>query len=92
MTTFLEYTFKSIYAQLKKEEIRIRKITPHGLRHTHATILISNGVPPVTIADRLGNTPEMINNVYSHSFKELEDKAVTAFNESLAAGAKIGAN
>src|SRR5690625_3864265 len=52
------------------------------------------GIPPKTIADRLGNTVEMIYNVYSHSFKELEDKAVVAvaFSESLASGAKIGAN
>ncbi|WP_212950465.1 tyrosine-type recombinase/integrase [Siminovitchia terrae] len=47
---------KSIYAQLAKGEINIRKITPHGLRHTHVMILIMNGLPPKTVADRLGNT------------------------------------
>lgn len=33
----------------------------------------------------------MINTVYSHSFKELEEKAVTIFSESLASGTKMGA-
>lgn len=88
----LNYSFKTIYEQLTKDKINIRRITPHGLRHTHASILINNGVPPKTIADRLGNTVEMIYNVYSHSFKELEDKAVSAFKQSLLNGAEIGAN
>lgn len=85
------YVFESLYNHLKKNNIKIKKITPHGLRHTHATILINNQVPPKTIADRLGNTVEMIYNVYSHAFEDLEDKAVLAFNESLSSGAKFGA-
>lgn len=84
------YSFRRVYEQLKKEDIHINEITPHGLRHTHATILINKGIPPKTIADRLGNTPEMIYNVYSHSFKEFEDKAVQAFGDTLI-GAKVGA-
>lgn len=84
------YSFKRVFEQLKNDDIHINEITPHGLRHTHATILINKGIPPKTIADRLGNTPEMIYKVYSHSFKEFEDKAVQAFGDTLA-GAKIGA-
>lgn len=86
----LFYLFNSLYKSMEQEGISIPRITPHGLRHTHATVLINNGVPPKTIADRLGNSVEMIYRVYSHSFKELEDKAVSAFNDSLF-GAKIGA-
>lgn len=36
------------------------KITFHGLRHTHATILLNAGVNPKVIAERLGNTPAMM--------------------------------
>lgn len=86
------YLFKRIYKQAEKNGINIKQISPHGLRHTHATILINLGIPPKTIADRLGNSVEMIYNVYSHSFKEFEDKAVSAFSESLSNGATIGAN
>lgn len=39
---------------MEKDNIKIKKITPHGLRHTHATILINLGIPPKTVADRLG--------------------------------------
>ncbi|GGN59545.1 site-specific integrase [Oceanobacillus indicireducens] len=89
-TNSVPQAFDAIYKYMKKDEINVRRITPHGLRHTHATILINNGVPPKTIADRLGNTVEMIYKVYSHSFKELEDKAVSTFIDVLN-GAKPGA-
>lgn len=55
-------------------------ITAHALRHTHATILISNGVDVITIADRLGNTPQMILDVYAHTFEELQLKSVDTFS------------
>ncbi|PAV29264.1 recombinase XerC [Virgibacillus profundi] len=74
----INYSFKVI---LKKT--KLKKITPHGLRHTHATILIGQRIPVKVIADRLGNTPNMILEIYSHSFKELEEESVTAFGESL---------
>ncbi|WP_025848734.1 site-specific integrase [Paenibacillus ehimensis] len=90
------YSFKRIFKILEKEKAPIREISPHGLRHTHATILINQGIPVKTIADRLGNTPDMIHNVYAHSFKEYELKAVSAFSGSLtfggASGAASGAN
>ncbi|MGM0815683.1 MAG: tyrosine-type recombinase/integrase [Bacillota bacterium] len=46
----------------------LKKITVYGLRHTHATILISKRIPDKVIADRLGNTPPMINYIYIHTF------------------------
>lgn len=62
-------------------EITTKSITPHGLRHTHATILIGQRIPLKTIADRLGNTPEMVLKVYGHSYKELEEESVTVFGQ-----------
>lgn len=86
-----KYLFDRIYKKLEKEEIAIKRISPHGLRHTHATTLINVGVPPKTIADRLGNTVEMIYRIYTHSDNELEERAVSAFSESIESGANIGA-
>lgn len=60
-----------------------KRITPHGLRHTHATILISQRIPVKVIADRLGNTPQMILDIYGHSFKDLEEESVQAFGQAL---------
>ena len=62
----------------------------NGLRHTHATILIGRRIPVKVIAKRLGNTPQMILNIYGHSFKDLEEEAVEAFGEALKAAAGGG--
>ncbi|WP_342538387.1 tyrosine-type recombinase/integrase [Sporosarcina sp. FSL K6-1540] len=65
------------------KETGMKSITPHGLRHTHATIMLSKGIPLQTIADRLGNTPMMILRVYGHSLKELEIESVKTFNDAI---------
>ncbi|MCS1390634.1 tyrosine-type recombinase/integrase [Lysinibacillus boronitolerans] len=67
--------------------------TIHGLRHTHATILMNNSIPVKAIAERLGNTLEMIHTVYGHILQEMEAQTVSVFSESLKAiGAKNGAS
>ncbi|MDM8100974.1 tyrosine-type recombinase/integrase [Oceanobacillus oncorhynchi] len=85
-------TFSTINYGLKRaiEVGNLKSITVHGLRHTHATILMNKGVISKVIAERLGNTPEMIDKVYGHILKETENKAVEVFGESL--GAVSGAN
>ncbi|WP_192598517.1 tyrosine-type recombinase/integrase [Sporosarcina limicola] len=69
------------------------KITIHGLRHTHCTILLNRGRNVKVIAERLGNTPAMVYNVYGHVLKESEQESVTLFSQSLEpSGANFGAN
>ena len=60
-----------------------------AVRHTYATNLKNNGIPVKEIAERLGNTPELIYTVYGHILKEMEAQTVSVFSESLKA---IGAN
>lgn len=67
-------------------------MTLHGLRHTHATILLNSGIIVKVIAERLGNTVEMIYTIYGHVLKELEEKAVDLFAEILASEANFGAS
>ena len=86
------YSFGRIYKKLQNEGVAINRVTAHGLRHTHATILINQGIPVQSIANRLGNTPDMILSIYAHSFREFELKAVSAFSDSLISGANSGAN
>lgn len=78
----LANTLKRVLDNITKKS-SLKRITPHGLRHTHATILIKQRVPVITIAERLGNTPEMIYNVYGHSFNELEKESVQLFGEAI---------
>lgn len=70
----------------------LKSINVHGLRHTHATILVNLGLPTKVIAERLGNTPRMIDKIYGHVLSESEDKSVRLFSKSLELGAVSGAN
>ncbi|WP_353616261.1 tyrosine-type recombinase/integrase [Clostridium sp. 1xD42-85] len=44
----LNKAFESLF-----DGLEIKRITPHGLRHTHATILIKNRIPVIEIAQLL---------------------------------------
>lgn len=61
----------------------LKTTTTHGLRHTHATILLSQNQHVTVIAERLGNTPQMIWDTYGHNYKALEEESVNAFSEAL---------
>jgi integrase len=42
------------------------RVTPHGLRHSFATAALKARVPVEVVAARLGNTPRVVQEVYSH--------------------------
>ena len=51
-------------------------VSIHSLRHTHATILISSGVPITTAAKRLGHTTAATTTkVYAHTIASVDAKA-----------------
>lgn len=68
---FAIYDRKTITKYLQKYCLRagIKPISPHALRHSHATLLINQGVPINAIAERLGHTPAMTLNIYAHCYK-----------------------
>lgn len=76
-------TAKIMYKSI--QGTRLPKITLHGLRHTHCTILLNRGLNVKVIAERLGNTPKMIYEIeiYGHVLKEMEEASVAAFSQSL---------
>lgn len=59
------------------------EITPHGLRHTFASILIANKIPVVTVAKIIGDHPATVNNVYAHSLQRTEEETVDLFDRIL---------
>ena len=62
----------------------LKKITPHGFRHTHAALTIKTGVDPVNAAKRLGHaSSQMTLDTYSHSTVAGEKKAITKFVDYL---------
>ena len=57
----------------------LRRITPHGLRHTHATMLLRQGVPAKIVSERLGHANVGITlDTYSHVLPDMQDTAADA--------------
>ena len=69
------------------EKIGATPITAHGLRHTHASVMIYAGVSIESISKRLGHSSiSTTQNVYSHIIEELENEdfqKITALLEKL---------
>lgn len=56
---------------------KLKPITPHGLRHTHASLLFSAGVEPKNISDRLGHSTVQITlDLYTHITEEQRNDTV----------------
>lgn len=56
-------------------DLKINQITMHGLRHTHASVLLYQGVSVYYVSERLGHSSiETTMNHYAHLLKELREK------------------
>ncbi|MNC04812.1 Phage integrase family protein [compost metagenome] len=54
----------------------VKKIRFHDQRHTHASFLLAIGINPKVAAERLGMTPAIFNERYSHLFPIMQEEAV----------------
>lgn len=65
----------SKYLRETSERIIGRRITPHTLRHTHASLLMEQGIDIDSISKRLGhNDSRVTQEIYLHVTKKLESK------------------
>ena len=59
----------------------VKQIRIHDFRHSHASLLINNGVNIQVIAKRLGHSDiKMTLNTYSHLYQKTEDEALDTLN------------
>lgn len=59
-------------------------ITPHSLRHTNITLMISNGVDIRTVASKAGHSRTSTTlDIYSHALQAYEEKATAVIDEIL---------
>ncbi len=57
-------------------ELRLPRLTAHGLRHTSATLMLASGVPPRVAAERLGHSDAtLFSNLYSHATPTMQREA-----------------
>ena len=67
-------------AELEKNNLP--KITFHALRHTNASIMISEDVDVVTVSGRLGHADKNVTlNTYSHIIKSKEKQAANKMSD-----------
>ena len=50
------------------EQAGVKRIRVHDIRHSHVSLLIDMGFPAMLIAERIGDTVEMVNNIYGHLY------------------------
>ncbi len=63
------------------DEADLPRITIHKFRHSHASLLINNGIVIQEVSRRLGHsTVEQTWNVYSHLYPNQEEKALEILN------------
>ena len=65
-------------------------LTPHGLRHHAGSVLLHYGVPPVTVANLLGHSVEVLLSTYAHAMPSGEDMARKAMQAAWADDGVIG--
>lgn len=64
--------------------LALPKLTPHGLRHVHASLLLSGGLPVPAVAARLGHAnPGVTMAVYAHAFRKQDADAARLLSDAL---------
>lgn len=77
--------FKKILHRYNKSHTdQLPDIPLHGLRHTSATLLISQNIDVRTVSNRLGHAQTSTTmNIYSHSLQKMDSKAADSLEELL---------
>jgi len=75
----VSHNFSKIMKRLGFSRVRF-----HDLRHTHATLMLKQGVHPKIVSERLGHaTVNITLDTYSHVLPGMQDAAVIAFEEAM---------
>lgn len=78
-TLYVPTEIRKILNRLIKRN-NLKPITPHGLRHTHASLLFESGIQPKEISDRLGhNNIRTTLDLYTHINDNQRSNAVDKF-------------
>ncbi len=63
-------------------------VTWHDLRHHHASVLLSEGVSPALVAERLGHTMVTLMGTYAHVIRSDEDRVRAIVDKALGGSAE----
>jgi integrase len=66
------------------QEAGLHKIRFHDLRHTAASLMLNNGVPPIVVSKILGHSkPSITLDVYGHLYQEMQTDAAKIMDDLL---------
>lgn len=69
------------YLDLYIKQANVKRITPHGFRHSHVSLLFHLGCDELEVAERVGDTVEVIRKTYYHMFPSKKSNTVKALND-----------
>lgn len=73
-------TFDGNFSYFFKTHPDLKRITPHGLRHTHASLLFESGASPKDVQIRLGHSKiETTLDIYTHITDDRKNKTAASF-------------
>lgn len=73
---------RAIESAVKKAGVR--RLTPHGFRHTFASIALSSGIHPKIVQEMLGHaSSELTMDVYTHTTSSLKEDAIAKIGEAM---------
>ena len=82
LPTTVTHGFKKIVRKLGLDRLRF-----HDLRHTHATVMLLQGVHPKVVQERLGHSKMSTTmDIYSHVVPSMQKEAVKRFAMALEVG------
>lgn len=84
-----------VQAALKRECARLGlpAVTPHGLRHLHASLLLNEGLPVTAVSARLGHAnPAITLKVYAHALAGQDAQAAISIGRALAVNSPVPAD
>ena len=80
---FYPNTVSKKFSELVKKA-GIPRVRLHDLRHTHATLMLKEGVHPKVVSERLGHASVVITlDTYSHVLPGLQEEAALKFEQGL---------
>lgn len=83
----LKRSILAINHEIESESDRLPVLSMHKLRHTSASILIAQGLDPVSVAARLGHSdPSITLSIYAHAYAEKDRAAAEAIERALVPG------
>lgn len=78
---FLQPTKSKKWLDHVLNKYKLPKITTHGFRHTHCSLLLEAGVSIKEVQDRLGHSDiQTTMNIYAHVSKQAKEEAINKFD------------